>query len=157
MGKGKQIIKQAAELGLNNLPLTNLYGQPRKIKMMFSKNVPDYVSIIRDYLTLQDPEFEMKIHRGGRTRKDFFISVKESLYIETLGKMSGILGVDPSNHLFQISFYTKNEEHIRQIVKSIDEQFSDVGGILAHINWEKIKKVYKVEKEDCLAIWNKYL
>ena len=39
MGKGKKIIRQAEQLGFKELPLTVLYGRPRKIKMTFSKNI----------------------------------------------------------------------------------------------------------------------
>ena len=157
MGKGKKIIRQAEEMGFKELPLTVFYGRPRKVKMTFSKNIPDYVAIIRDWFTGKDPETLFKVDRGGRTRRDIFLSTKEKIYVENLGKMSGFAGMDPENHLFEVSFWTENDEIIREFVKSIDQRFSDVGGILQHINWEKIRKKYKVDKEDCLLTWNKYL
>ncbi len=157
MGKGKRIIKQANELGFLELPLTVLYGRPRKIKQTFSKIIPDYVAILRDWMTWKDPECLMKVDRGGRKRRDIFLSVKEKIYIENFGKVSGFGGYDTDNHVFQISFWTENDEVIREFVKSINEKFADVGGILDHIRWDKIKKQYKVEKEDCLPAWNKYL
>ncbi|NVM30536.1 MAG: hypothetical protein HWN65_16975 [Candidatus Helarchaeota archaeon] len=160
MGKGKKIIKQAEQMGFKKLPLTILYGLPRKVRMTFSKFIPDYVDIIRDSITSKDPDVLMKVAKGGRKRIDVFLSTKLNLYIETLGKISGFAGVDPGNHIFKISFWTDGDagnEFIREFAKAMDQRFADVGGILEHINWVKIRKKYKVEKEDVLPAWNQIL
>lgn len=157
MGKGKKIIRQAEQLGFKGFPLTILYGRPRKVRMTFSKLVPDYIDILREFMTSKDPECLMRIAKGGRGRMDVFLSVKEKIYIESIGKISGFAGMDPENHTFQISFWTENDDFVGDIVKAIDQRFSDVGGIRQHFNWKKLQKKYRVEQEDILPTWNKYL
>ena len=157
MGEGKRIMKEAAQLGMKNLPLTVLYGRPRKFRVTFSKNIPDYADILRELLTLRDSECRLKIHRGGRKRIDIFLSTKENIYIETLGMVSGLGLFDTANLVFKISFWTENEDFIREFARLMNEQFQDVGGILPNIIWEKIEKRYKVTKEECLPTWEKFL
>lgn len=160
MGKGKKIIKQAEQMGFKKLPLTILYGLPRKVRMTFSKYVPDYIDLIRNSITSKDPEVLMRVAKGGRSRMDVFLSTKLNLYIENIGKISGFAGMDPANHVFQISFWTDSDagnEFIREFAQAMNDRFADVGGILEHINWAKIRKKYKVEEEDVRPAWNQYL
>ena len=152
---GKKVRKQAEELGLTKLRTTMLYARPRKTKMTFSKYVPDIAHAIRDYIKLLDPSFVQASSGGGRNNTYYYLAPQANLYVEIVDKAVGFVVINPVNHAIQISIFSDNDEHIRGIAKAVNQRFAD--GILAHMDWKKIEKKFKVKREDCIAAWKALL
>lgn len=150
-----KIRKQADQQGITKLKSVVLYGRPKKMKMMFSKSKPDVVSIIGDYMNLNDPDFAQGSSGGGRNNTFFLIAPQLNLYAEVSDKTAGFAAVDPSNHVLKIEIFSGSEEHIRTIAQRIDNQWDD--GIMPHIEWQKLKSKYKFDKGDIIELWDYYL
>ncbi|MHA1279116.1 MAG: hypothetical protein ACTSQI_21115 [Candidatus Helarchaeota archaeon] len=152
---GKKVLKLAKQLGLLGLPLYVLYGRAKKIRMTFSKYVPDVADAIRDFLTLKDENLIQGRSGGGRNNSFYYLSEALQLFVQVVDKASGFVVVNPSNHAIQFNIYTKDEELVRGIAQTINQIWED--GILAHMEWKKIEKKFKVNAEDGIAQWNKWL
>ncbi len=152
---GSKPRKQANKLGLTKLHKTILYARPKKIRMTFNRTVSDVEGRIRDYAKLLDTSFSQDRSGGGRSSVSYYIAPKANLYVEVVNKVKGFGAVNPGNRVLQISIFTDRDEHVRKIADIINQIWDD--GVLAHINWEKIEKTYKVKKEDCITAWNALL
>ncbi|MHA1649668.1 MAG: hypothetical protein ACTSYB_05705 [Candidatus Helarchaeota archaeon] len=154
---GKKVRKQAQKLGFTNLPVTELYARARKIKTTFSKYVPDVARVIYDYIMLQDPSMLHDRSGGGRNNSYYYLSEKLQLYVEVFDKAAGFVVANPSNHAIQIKIYTKDEDLVRTIANAVNSIYVDADGMLAHMDWRKIEKKFKVKRDDCIATWKKFL
>jgi hypothetical protein len=154
---GKKLRKQAEAEGLKKQQLTVLYARARKFRSTFSKYVPDCADAIRDYLALQDQTLLQEKSGGGRNSTYYYLASQINTYIELIDKAAGFAVVNPSNHAIQINIFTENQEYIRGIANAVNSIWSDVDGILAHMDWKKIEKKFKVSRDDCIAEWNKWL
>ncbi|MHA1265238.1 MAG: hypothetical protein ACTSRS_08410 [Candidatus Helarchaeota archaeon] len=154
---GKKVRKQAEASGLKNQKHTILYARARKFRTTFSKYVPDCADAIRDYLTLQDSTLLQGKSGGGRNSTYYYLAPQIHVYVELLDKTSGFAVVNPSNHAIQINIWTDNEDYVRGIANAVNSCWADADGILAHMDWKKIEKKYKVNRDDCIAEWKKWL
>lgn len=152
---GKKVPKRAEELGLTKLRMTILYARPRKIRTTFSKYVPDTADAIRDYVSPLDPSLVQGRSGGGRNNTYYYLAPEVNLYVEVADKAAGFVVVNPANHAIQISIFCDNDEHVRGIANAVNQRFAD--GILAHMDWKKIEKKFKVKREDCIAAWKALL
>lgn len=135
---GKKVRKRAGELGLTKLRMTILYARPRKMRMIFSKYVPDTADAIRDYVSTLDPSFVQSSSGGGRNNTYYYLAPQANLYVEVADKATGFALPNPANHAIQINIFSDNDEHIREIADAVNQQFAD--GILAHMDWKKTEK-----------------
>jgi len=152
---GKNAKNEARKLGFHHLPLTTLYGRPKKMKMMFSKYKPDTVKHIGNYLKSIDPSFIEASSGGGRNNTFYLLAEQARLYVELEDKMSGFNAHDTSNHVERIKIYSEKPGHVREIAKIINQIWDD--GIFPHMEWEKLEKKYKVSREEIMAKWNELL
>jgi hypothetical protein len=78
---GSKIQKQAQQLGLINARHITLYARPNKLRMTFSKSVPDVVDAIRDYIALQDSTVTVDKSGGGRNFSYYILAPKAQIYL----------------------------------------------------------------------------
>ena len=163
---GKKIQKMAEKLGLTHLPLTVLYARPRKIKrkptiadeifaflqIASATRIPDVHLTIFKYLkrNLNDPSFKHKIRASGRSWECYYLVPDSNLYIEGITKLAGMLAVNPGNSVSQIKIYSGTEEYPRIIARLVNNLFEE--GMLAHMDWKKLEKKFKVKREECIAM-----
>lgn len=174
MGK-KKIQKQADQLGLTSQRLISLYTQPQALNATMRKEWTDVSDAIRDYIALQDPAFEHKGTFGMRKHAHFYLAANIKLYIEVFDKAKGFgSGDDVRIRVEQINIYSANDEYVRGIAQVVDSLWEKnpkqgfratlkrgrklkPGGMLVNLDWKRIRKAFKVEKEDCIATWNHWL
>ena len=152
---GKKLRKEADRLGFTKLRKTVLYARAKKFRTTFSKYVPDTADAVRDYLTLHDPTLEQARSGGGRNNTWYFLAPQIQAYVEFVDKAAGFVVLNPSNHAIEISIFCDNEEHIRGLANAVNSVWED--GILAHMDWKKITKKFKVSQDEALAEWKKWL
>ena len=154
---GSQVQKQAALLGLTKLRLTTLYAQPRSFRPTFKRRFPDLADIIRDYINFRDPSF-IQDNSGLKNTSFYFLSQKTEIYVEIFNKNTEIFGRGelPQDNVDKINIYCGNEEDIRGIAQAVTRGENRVK-FLAHLDWIKIKGKFKVNKDDCIAEWKKWL
>lgn len=142
--------KNAEKLGLTELPKVVLYARPRKIRQTASKIVPRCNRVIKEYIKQLDPSLI-----EGRSRSTYYcIAPQINLYVEIYDKVFTMI-YNPGEHCLKVSIFSDNSGYIREVAKILNQQWED--GILAHMDWPKIEKVYNVNREDCITIWNEIL
>ena len=152
---GKQVQKRAMQLGLTNQPVYTFYARPRKIKAKFSKIKPDIAYTIENWMNSADTSAVMSESMGGRSSKYFFLASELKTYVELVDRLSGAFAYSEENHACKIDIYTNNEDHVRAIVKGINELWDD--GIVAHLNLKKLESKYKVRGEDIINAWKTFI
>ena len=152
---GKLAQKRAIQLGITNQPQYTFYAQPRKIKAKFSKIKPDIAYIIENYLKEADPSAIINESSGGRSSKYFYLAPSLNTYVELINKLSGAFSYAEDNHVCKIDIYTNNEDHVRAIVKGINEIWDD--GIINHLVLRKLESKYKVRGEDIINAWKAFI
>jgi len=152
---GSKVQKQAQQLGLNKARQIVLYARPRKLRMTFSKSVPDVVDAIRDYIAMQDATLTLDKSGGGRNFSYYILAPKAQIYIEAITKMAGLMAVDTSNMAMQLNIYSNNDQHVRGIANAVNVLYED--GMLAHLEFNKFEKKYSVKQEAIIAEWRKWL
>ena len=151
---GSKLRKQAEALGLTKQLKTNLYAQPRKVRITFWKRVPDVADRVRDYINLFDPSFSKESTGVNRFNTSYFLSSKAHLYVEVVSDLVGFMETN-TNTVVQINIFSNDDTHTRGIAKVVNQIFEE--GMLPHINWQKIESRFKVNKEDCIATWKALL
>jgi len=149
---GKKVRKQASKLGLSQLPKTILYAQPKKKRRTYKRIVSDVEDGIRDYVQLLDHSFAQDRSGNERNSVSYYIAPNANLYVEVVNITKGFAGINPANRVLQISIFTDEYEQVHRIANIIDQIWDN--GILANINWEKVEKVYKVKRDECITAWN---
>jgi hypothetical protein len=152
---GSKVQKQAQQLGIDKARHIILYARPRKLRMTFSKSVPDVVDAIRDYIAVQDSTLIIDKSGGGRNFTYYIIAPKAQIYAELITKMAGLMAVDTSNMAMQLNIYSNNDQHVRGIANAVNILYED--GILAHLELNKFESKYQAKKEDIIAEWKKWL
>ena len=155
---GSKVQKQAQQLGLTNARHIILYARPRKLRMTFSKSVPDVVDAIRDYIALQDSTLTIDKSGGGRNISFYILAPKAQIYVEAIIDMKGAIvvkAVDPSNMAIQINIYSDDDEYIRGIANAVNILYED--GMLAHLEFSKFEEKFQVKQEDLIAEWENWL
>ena len=152
---GKNIRKQAEELGFTNFPLTVLFARPRTFRPIFTRLVPDVADIIRDYFKSIDPNFVQGRSGGGRNNSYYYLAPQARIYAEVFDRMVGFNVNVPENHLNEILIFSKYKAHLLNIVWRLEGIFP--GGMLAHLDFIKIEKKFNVKKEDYISTWNTLL
>ena len=111
---GEKVRLRAERLGLTKLRPTILYGQPKKIRHMFSKGKPDIADAIRDYMRLLDQSSveDSSMRMKSMSATYYCIAPQANLYVEVFLKITGLsIGVNPANWALQISIFSDNNEH----------------------------------------------
>jgi len=150
-----KIRKQANNLGLTKLRMTLLYARPKKVRLIFSKHKPDVADVIQDYMKLIDPSFVESSSGGARHSTYYCLAPQEKFYVEIVDKAAGFIVANSANHALQINIFSDNDEYIRGIANTVNQQWED--GILPNMVWEKIEKKYKIKREDAISTWNRFL
>ncbi|MDX1798110.1 MAG: hypothetical protein R3255_05635 [Candidatus Lokiarchaeia archaeon] len=154
---GKTVKKEAMQLGLTNLPRYTFYTQPRKVKAKFSRVKPDTAYIVEDWMTKIDPSTKMS-ESGGRTSQYHFLAPGLNLYVEVVSKMfakSRFTMYNADKQVSKFDIFTNNQDYVRTLVKGMNDIWED--GMVPHLNFEKLKKKFKVGKEDIINAWNSFL
>ena len=152
----EEVKSQAKKLGLINLPKYTFYGQPKKIKVMFSKFKPDIANIAENWMKNLDSTTTIKeTMLGGRSSGYYYLAPQINVYVEIVDKISGYFAYSEDNHVNKIDIYTNNEDYVKAIVKGINDIWD--GGILSHLNIKKIEKKFKVKGEEIIKAWNSFL
>ncbi len=152
---GSKVQKQAQQLGFDKSRHIVLYARPRKLRMTFSKSVPDVVDAIRDYIATQDAAVIIDKSGGGRNFSFYLLAQKAQLYAEIFIKMAGLMAVDPSNMALQINIYSNNDQHVHGIAQAVNVLYED--GMLAHLEFNKFEKKYPIKQETIIAEWKNWL
>lgn len=164
MGKKKsqQIQKEAETLGFKNFQKYTFFGQ-RKGGAVFKKdtrrhtfkhNMPGFLIRIIEWLESIDPSTQESESGGGRNITFYLLSPQAGVYIEVDDKIAGALDI-PGNHVYKMDIYGQNEDLVRQIVKTINDQWKE--GIIAHLDLNKIEKKFKISSDDVINSWNQFL
>ncbi len=155
---GSKVQKQAQQLGFDKAHHIVLYARPRKLRMTFSKSVPDVVDALRDYIALQDSTLTSDQSGRGRYINYYILAPKAQIYIEALIDMKGAIvvkAVHPENMAIQINIYSNNDQYIRGIANAVNVLYED--GMLAHLEFNEFEKKYSVKQETIIAEWKKWL
>ncbi len=153
---GKRTQKEAMQLGLTNLPKYTFYAQPRKIKVKLSKIKPDSAYLLENWMKSVDPSAKMDENaKYGYKSEYYYMAPEKNIYVEIAMNLAKGFVYNEDSHVYKIDIYTNNEEHVRAIAKDINAIWDD--GILNHLDFKKLKKKYKVEKEDVINQWNAFL
>ena len=97
----------------------------------------------------------MGISRARRQKEVFILNKEIGIFVEINCRISGMKIRKGSNHILRINIYSDDEKYIKGIANAVNNHFA--GGVLANIHWDKMKKVFKVDKEEVIASWNKIL
>ena len=152
---GKQVQKQAVELGFTKFPLTILYSRPRRLRPTFSMLVCDTADAIRNYIQMIDASSVVGRSGGTRSTTHYYLAPKARLYVEVIRKTVGVNANDPGNIINQINIFSKYRAHVISIAQRLNDIFPD--GMLPHMDWMKIEKKFGVLREDCIAKWKALL
>jgi len=154
---GKNVKKEAMQLGLTNLPKYTFYTQPRKVKAKASKVKPDIAYAVETWISNIDPSIKMG-ESGGRTSDYYYLAPGLNFYVEVTSRMfakSRFTMYNADKQVAKFDIYTSNEDHVRTLAKEINGIWDD--GMVPHLNYEKLEKKFKVGKEDILSAWNTFL
>ncbi len=154
---GKNVQKEAMQLGLTNLPKYTFYCQPKKVKAKASKVKPDIAYVVENWMTSIDPSTKMS-ESGGRTSEYFYLAPGINTYVEVTSRMfakSRFTMYNADKQVTKFDIYTNNEEHVRVIAKDTNAIWDD--GMIPHLNFEKLEKKFKVGKENVINQWNAFL
>jgi len=154
---GKNVKKEAMQLGLMNLPKYTFYCQPKKVKAQFSKVKPDIAYAVENWITSIDPSTKMG-DTSGRTTEYFYLAPGVNTFAEVTSRMfakSRFTMYNADKQVVKFDIYTNNEDHVRTIVKDINAIWDD--GMIPHLNFEKLAKKFKVGKDDIINAWNAFL
>jgi len=147
--------KQAEKLGITNLTCTILYAQPSSVRQTATRRVPNIDKALQNYISLIDPTFVKGRTGGVKAHTYSIVAPNAKIYVEDTDHYVG-WATKPNNHVLKIIIYTDTEEKRRKIAQIIDSVHPN--GMLANIDWNKIKKIYKkINKEECIAAWKKLL
>lgn len=147
----KKIHLLAIGLGIMNSPRMVLYAQPRRMREIFSGAVPDIADIIRAYISRIDRTMFHAKSGGSRWLTFRYLTEVKALYVEIQFRVAGIVMGKIRNIVLQINFFCRTDEHIREIARLINERFEN--GILDYIDWRKVEKKFKVQREKCIVDW----
>jgi len=75
--------------------------------------------------------------------------------VEIDARVAGFNAMKGTNHVLRINIYSENIEYVKGIAHAININF--VGGILNQIDWEKIEKVFQIDREKEITVWKKVL
>ena len=155
MGKG--VKKEAIQLGLTNLPKYTFYCQPKKVKGKASKVKPDIAYVVENWMPSIDPSTKMS-ESSGRTSEYFYLAPGINTYVEVTSRIfakSSFTMYNADKQVAKFDIYTNNEDHVRAIAKDINAIWDD--GMVAHLNFKKLEKKFKVGKEEVINQWNAFL
>lgn len=154
---GKNVQKEAMQLGLTNLPKYTFYAQPKKVKAKASRVKPDIAYAVENWMSSIDPSTKMS-ESGSRTSRYYHLAPGTNIYVEVESKMfakSRFTMYNADKQVSKFDIYTNNEDHVRTIAKDINAIWDD--GMIPHLNFEKLEKKFKVGKEDIMSNWNTFL
>ncbi|MFX1427369.1 MAG: hypothetical protein ACFFBE_13015 [Promethearchaeota archaeon] len=154
---GKNVQREAMQLGLTKLPKYTFYTQPRKVKAKYSKVKPDIAYTVENWMTNIDPSIKMS-ESGGRKSGYYYLAPGINTYVEVQSKMfakSRFTMYNADKQVTKFDIYTDNEDHVRTLAKDINAIWDD--GMVPHLNYEKLEKKFKVGKEDIISTWNSFL
>lgn len=157
----KSLRRRAEKLNLLNLPKPILYASAGRARTngavlkIYRTFVPDTAIVIRKYLESLYWDTEMGISRASRNKEIFILASEINVFVEINCRMSGMNVRKGSNHMLKINIYSDKKEYIKGIANAINSHFAD--GILANINWDKMEKVFKIDRERSIASWNTLL
>ena len=160
--KSKQIIKEAEILGFKNLQKYTFFGQRKGGAILktdtkghtFKHNVPGYIIRLIQLLESIDPSTQESESGGSRSSTFYLLSPQAGVYVEVEDKIAGALDI-PSNHVYKMDIYGKNEDSVRQIIKLFNDQWKE--GIIAHLDLKKIEKKFNISPDEVTKSWNKFL
>jgi hypothetical protein len=160
--KSKKIQKEAEILGFKDLQKYTFFGRRKggavikkdTKKRTFSHNMPGFIIRIIQWLENIDPSTQETDAGGGRNVTFYVLSPQAGVYIEIDDKIAGALDI-PGNHVYKMDIYGKNEDLVRQIVKITNDQFKE--GIIAHLDFKKIEKKFKISSDDVINAWNQFI
>ena len=152
---GKEVQKKAQKLGLTDLPKFTFYGRPKKLTLKFSKYKPDIAYTVENCMKNVDPSFDMGESSKPRSNKFYYMAPQKSVYVEIYNQLAGFAAFNPDNYVCQIDIYTNDEDHVRAITKDVNALWDD--GIIPHLDFKKLEKKYKVNREEIINAWNAFL
>jgi len=160
--KSKKIKKEAEILGFKNLQKYTFFGQRKGLAILktetkkhtFRHNMPKFIIKIIEWLESIDPSTQESDAGGGRNVTFYLLSPQAGVYIEVDDRIAGTLDI-PRNHVYKMDIYGKNEDLVKQIVKITNDQWKE--GVIAHLDFKKIEKKFKISSDDVINSWNQFL
>ena len=125
--------------------------------------MPKLIIRIANWLINIDTSTEQSELGSGSGRKITFyvLSPQAGIFIEVDDQIAGMIDI-PENHVYKMDIYTQNGDIytqngdlVKQLVQIVNEQWDD--GILAHLDFGKIEKKFKVSAEEVTKVWSQYL
>lgn len=145
------VWEQVNALGLDKQRMTVLYAQPRSIGMIYGRSYPDIIWAIREYVHSTDPYFLESRSLSMNNSMYFFLATTNRLFVEIRDNF----GIRTSSHAIEIKIYSDDLQYTRAIAQAVNRVYED--GILPHIKWKKVAKKYGINKDLCIAEWEKLL
>ncbi|MFX1275978.1 MAG: hypothetical protein ACFFBP_23050 [Promethearchaeota archaeon] len=154
----KFLKRRAKKLNLLSLPKTTLFGTGRRARSdgnFINTYVPDTVYAIKKFLKYNDGSTVKELSRATRNKNVYILAPNIDVFVDIECHVKGMNIHKGSNHIIKIDIYSDDIEFIKGIANAIDNKFPR--GILSHIKWDKMMKVFKVDKEHVIASWNAIL
>ncbi|MFX1409103.1 MAG: hypothetical protein ACFFA6_02025 [Promethearchaeota archaeon] len=156
---GKKLRKIAEKNNLLNYPKTVLYAGANKTRhsldLAYSTYIPDTADEIWKYLRSVDGSTEEGKSKSSRKKQLYYLAPEIWVFVEIDARVAGFNAMKGTNHVLRINIYSENIEYVKGIAHAINNNF--VGGILNQIDWEKIEKVFQIDREKEITVWKKVL
>ncbi|MFX1321764.1 MAG: hypothetical protein ACFFAQ_08970 [Promethearchaeota archaeon] len=159
MNIGKKLRKIAEKNNLLNFPKTVLYTGANKVHhsmdLVMDTYIPDTADEIWKYLVSVDRSTKMGKSKPSRNKQLYYLAPEIWVFVEIDARVAGLNAMKASNHVLKINIYSDNKEYTKGIAHAINDNF--VGGVLNQINWEKIDKIFHIDKEKEISAWKTVL
>ncbi|MFX0043368.1 MAG: hypothetical protein ACFE8L_10685 [Candidatus Hodarchaeota archaeon] len=152
---GKKLRKIAEKNNLLNFPKTVLYAGANKVRhsldLIMDTYIPDTIDAIWKFLRSVDGSTEMGKSKPSRKKQIYYLAPEIWVFVEVDARVAGFNAMKGSNHILKINIYSDNNEYIKGIAHAINDNFAS--GVLNQINWEKVDKIFHIDKEKEIAAW----
>lgn len=168
--KPKVIIAKAKELNLYDIVPVKLWVKGTHMRRTLSRGTPDAADLVTDYLTRNDEKHMIGVKKKI-TGKSIFYHLAPNLKLFAEVHVQLAMGwralpsydpyngpYDPDNFPTEMRFHTRNQQHIKDIVKGINYMWegSGQGLMLDNMNYKKYRKKFKVTPEEIQKAWQKW-
>ncbi len=93
--------------------------------------------------------------KPSRKKQIYYLAPEIWVFVEVDARVAGFNARKGTNHVLRINIYSDNDKYTKGIAHAINDNF--VGGVLNQINWEKIDKIFHIDKEKEITAWKNIL
>ncbi len=159
--KPSVIINKAKELSLYQLPAIKLWVTGTKMRRTFGGGIPNAADLLTGYLTENDDQYLIgtkKTMKGSSTFYHLAPTLELYAEVQIIPKGAWSSVYNPANFMTEIRFHTKNPEHIKTVVKGVNELWVALGRgpMLDNMVYPRYQKKLGVTPEQIKQAWQKW-